>query len=69
MFTDPSPNNANLNPLNGYVDRPQFSSEPGSYNSSIILEISCPNPNTTIYYTLMGIHQINLQISILNPLS
>lgn len=54
VFTNPSPNNTNLNSLNGYVDRPQFSYEPGSYNNPIILEISCPNPNTNIYYTLNG---------------
>ena len=54
VFSNPSPNNVNSNALNGYVDRPQFSIEPGSYDNTITLEISCPNPNTTIYYTLNG---------------
>ena len=40
-FTNPSPNNVNSNALNGYVDKPQFSIEPGSYDNPIILEISC----------------------------
>ena len=48
VFTNPSPNNVNLNALNGYVDKPQFSTEPGSYDNPITLEISCSNPNTTI---------------------
>ena len=54
MFTNPSPNNTNLNSLNGYVDKPQFSYEPGSYENPITLNISCANPNTNIYYTLNG---------------
>ena len=54
VFINSSPNNVNSNALNGYIDRPQFSYEPGSYDNPITLEISCPNPNTTIYYTLNG---------------
>ncbi|MDG2265648.1 MAG: CotH kinase family protein [Candidatus Marinimicrobia bacterium] len=54
IFTNPSPNNINSNSLNGYIDTPEFSNEPGSYDNPITLEISCPNPNTTIYYTLNG---------------
>ena len=46
--------NINSNSIIVYVDRPQFSIEPGSYDNPITLEISCPNPNTTIYYTLNG---------------
>ena len=54
VFTNPSPNNVISNALNSYIYRPQFSFEPGSYDDPITLEISCPNPNTTIYYTLNG---------------
>ena len=54
VFTNPSPNNVNLNALNGYVDKPQFSTEPGNYDNPITLQIFCSNPNTTIYYTLNG---------------
>ena len=34
---NPSPNNVNLNSLNGYVDKPQFSYEPGSYDNPITI--------------------------------
>ena len=54
VFTNPSPNNVNSNALNGYVDKPLFSNEPGSYNTPVTLAISCSYPNSTIYYTLNG---------------
>lgn len=54
VFTNPSPNTSNSNSLINYTTTPEFSYEPGNYPSSINLEITCSDGNTSIYYTTDG---------------
>ena len=54
LFTDPNPNNTNINALDGFSETPSFSIDPGSYMSNMTLEITCTNPDLEIYYTTNG---------------
>lgn len=54
VFTDPSPNNANIDHLIDYTETPLFSYEPGNYPSTINLELSTSDPSLNIYFTTDG---------------
>ncbi len=56
VYVDPTPGNSNnnSNAYTAYSDTPDFSLEPGFYDSSISLLLSTNQPNVDIYYTLDG---------------
>lgn len=45
---------SNVVQLNGIVDKPQFSLEPGEYEGPMQVEIKCSTPQASIFYTLDG---------------
>ena len=53
VFTNPTPNAANINSFTGYAPTPQFSITSGIYPNAINVDIT-GDPNTTIYYTTDG---------------
>lgn len=54
LFSTPTPNAPNANPIPFYTPKPVFSLAPGFYAGPQSVSITCTNPNAAIYYTLDG---------------
>ena len=54
LFSTPTPNAPNANPIPFYTPKPVFSLAPGFYVGPQSVSITCTNPNAAIYYTLDG---------------
>ena len=54
LFTTPTPNAANANPIPFYTPKPVFSLAPGFYPGSQTVSITCADPSASIRYTLDG---------------
>ena len=54
LFTIPTPNAANANPVPFYTPKPVFSLAAGFYPSAQTVSITCADPSATIRYTLDG---------------
>ena len=54
LFSTPTPNSANTNPIPFYTPTPVFSLAPGFYTGPQTVTIQCANPSANIRYTLDG---------------
>lgn len=54
LFTTPTPNAANTGAVAFYTSKPIFSVQPGFYTAAQTVSITCPDPGTTIRYTVDG---------------
>ncbi len=56
IFTNDSPGTSNNSSIGytGYASRPEFNIAPGYYSSTLSVEITAKDNNTTIFYTLNG---------------
>jgi hypothetical protein len=53
-LTTPTPGTQNISVYQGFVEKPQFSSERGFYEGEVLVSITCATPGATIYYTTDG---------------
>lgn len=54
LFTTPTPNAANANPIPFYTPKPLFSLAPGFYAGNQTVSITCADPSASIRYTIDG---------------
>ena len=69
IFTNPSPGNNNGGGIDGYEPTPIFDLQAGNYNNSINVNLSCANPNATIYYTTNGDFPDNTSTQYTGPIN
>jgi gliding motility-associated-like protein len=69
LFTTPTPNAANANPVAFYTPKPVFSLPPGFYNGNQTVSITCADPTATIRYTLDGTDPVVTSTAYTGPIT